>query len=387
MNYDEFIRTKRIVVEAKGIEIDRNDVHPRLFDFQRDIVRWACRKGRCAVFADTGLGKSGIQLEWARLMGEKTLIIAPLSVARQTIREAEKLDIDLRYVRNQAQVTDAGKLWITNYGMIEHFDASQFGAVVLDESSILKSLAGKTRNLLIDMFANTTYRLCCTATPAPNDQTEIGNHSEFLGITRMADMLAMFFVHANKEVYREVNGIQVRRKLGNENGQEWRLKHHAEQSFYRWMASWAMSIRKPSDLGYADDGYNLPALHVNPVWIDYDYVPENQLVFTELGGLSGARQVRRETLEERCNTAASLVNASDDQWIVWTGLNDESAMMAELIPDAVEVVGSDSPESKANDIEAFQDGKYRVIVSKPSIAGFGLNFQNAHNQIFVGLSY
>ncbi len=387
MTYEEFIRTKRIIVEAKGIDIDRNDVHPRLFDFQRDIVRWACRKGRCAVFADTGLGKSGIQLEWARLMGENTLIVAPLSVARQTIREAEKLDIELRYVRNQSQVVGDGRLWITNYEMIEHFDTAQFGAVVLDESSILKSMAGKTRNLLIDMFAHTQYRLCCTATPAPNDQTEIGNHSEFLGITRMADMLAMFFVHANKEVYREVNGIQLRRKLGNENGQEWRLKHHAEQSFYRWMASWAMSIRKPSDLGYADDGYILPALHTNPVWIDYAYVPSDQLVFTELGGLSGARQVRRETLDVRCATAAELVNNSNEQWIVWTGLNDESAMMAELIPDAVEVVGSDSPESKANDIEAFQDGKYRVIVSKPSIAGFGLNFQNAHNQIFVGLSY
>ena len=387
MNYDEFIKSKRIIVESNGMDIDKKNIHPRLFDYQRDIVRWACRKGRCAVFADTGLGKTYISLEWARLMGQRTLFVAPLSVARQTVRMSADVDIEIRYARNQAQVTDDCNIWITNYEMLDHFDASKFGAVVLDESSILKSLDGKTKQMLIDMFQATPYRLCCTATPAPNDRTEIGNHSEFLGITKMSDMLAMFFVHANKEMVTEVNGITLRRKLGNDNGQEWRLKHHAEQSFYRWMASWAMSIRKPSDLGYSDDGFILPALHVTPVWIDYAYVPSDQLVFTELGGLSGARAVRRETLQQRCETAAALVNASDEQWIVWTGLNDESSMMADLIPDSVEIVGADSPESKATSIEAFQDGKYRVLVSKPSIAGFGMNFQNAHNQIFVGLSY
>lgn len=387
MNYNEFIQSKRITVQSQGIDIDSSLVHPRLFDYQRDIVRWACRKGRCAVFADTGLGKTYISLEWARLMGQRTLFVAPLSVARQTVRMSSDIDVEIRYARNQAQVTSDCDIWITNYEMLEHFDASQFGAVVLDESSILKSLDGKTKQMLVDMFQATPYRLCCTATPAPNDRTEIGNHSEFLGITKMSDMLAMFFVHANKEMVTEVNGITLRRKLGNDNGQEWRLKHHAEQSFYRWMASWAMSIRKPSDLGYSDDGFILPALHVNPVWIDYAYVPSDQLVFTELGGLSGARAVRRETLQQRCEMAANLVNASSDQWIVWTGLNDESSLMAELISDSVEVVGADSPESKATNIEAFQDGKYRVLVSKPSIAGFGMNFQNAHNQIFVGLSY
>ncbi len=387
MNYDEFIQSKRITVGSVGVEIDQNDIHPKLFDYQKDIVRWACRKGRCAVFADTGLGKTYVSLEWARMMGQKTLFIAPLSVARQTARMAKDIDVDIRYARNQGQVTDDCRIWITNYEMLEHFDAAQFGAVVLDESSILKAIDGKTKKMLIDTFSATPYRLCCTATPAPNDRTEIGNHSEFLGITKMADMLAMFFVHANKEMVTEVNGIKLRRKLGNDNGQEWRLKHHAEQSFYRWMASWAMSIRRPSDLGYSDDGFILPALRVNPVWIDYAYVPSDQLVFTELGGLSGARAVRRETLHQRCATAAEMVNASNEQWIVWTGLNDESSMMAELIPDSVEVVGADSPEDKATSIEAFQDGKYRVLVSKPSIAGFGMNFQNAHNQIFVGLSY
>lgn len=387
MDYQNFITQKRIVAKPIGKVIDPHMVHPGLFDFQRDIVVWACGKGRCAVFADTGLGKTRIQLEWARLMGENTIIIAPLSVARQTVREGQRIGVDVRYVRDQAQMTADHRIWITNYEMIEHFDAAAFGAVVLDESSILKALDSKIRRLLTDMFAKTPYRLACTATPAPNDRAEIGNHSEFLGITKMADMLAMFFVHANKEMVREVGGFKLRRKLGNDNGQEWRLKHHAEDKFYRWMSSWAMSIRKPSDLGYDDQGYELPPLNINPIWLDYDYTPDDQLVFVGLNGLAGQRNVRRATADLRCNTAAELVNNSDEQWIVWTGLNTESSTMAGLIPDCVEVVGSDSPDYKANSIEAFQDGKHRVLVSKVSIAGFGLNLQNAHNQIFVGLSY
>lgn len=386
-SYREFIAEKRIAVASNGIDIDAALVNPLLFPFQRDIVQWACHKGRCAVFANTGLGKTFIQLEWARLMGQNTLIIAPLSVARQTVREAHKIDLEVRYVRNQSQVSGDHRLWITNYEMLEHFDASQFGAVVLDESSILKALDGTTRKQLTEMFADTPYKLACTATPAPNDRTEIGNHSEFLGITRMVDMLAMFFVHANKEMITDFNGVTLRKKLGNDNGQEWRLKHHAEESFYRWMSSWAMSVRTPSDLGYDDNGFILPPLNVHPVWIDYDYVPEDQLIFTTMGGLAGHRAVRKETAEVRCQTAADLVNSTSGQWIVWTGLNSESSLMAELIPDCVEVVGSDSPEEKAAAIEAFQDGKFRVLVTKPSIAGFGMNFQNAHNQVFVGLSY
>ena len=385
-SYEQFIESKRIISQPSGFAIDRDSINPMLFPFQADIVHWALRKGRAAIFADTGLGKTLMQIEWARLIGRNTLIVAPLSVARQTVREGQKISVDVRYVRNHDQI-DGNGIYITNYEMIEHFDPSVFGAVVLDESSILKALDGKTRRLLTEMFANTPYRLCCTATPAPNDRTEIGNHSEFLGITKMTDMLAMFFVHANKEIISDVGGIKLRRKLGNDNGQEWRLKHHSEKAFYRWMASWAMSIRKPSDLGYSDDGFVLPPLSINPIWINYDYTPSDQLVFTGLGGLSGHRAVRKETTELRCDQAAQLVNASNEQWIVWVGLNTESRIMADLIPDAVEVIGSDSPEAKAKAIEAFQDGKHRVLVSKVSIAGFGLNLQNAHNQVFVGLSY
>ena len=388
MDYQTFIQKKRILHDITGINIVDAQIHPVLKDFQRHITRWACGKGRAAIFADTGLGKTLMQLEWARLMGENTLIIAPLSVARQTVRmAADMLGMEVRYVRNAKQLTSDHRIWITNYEMIEHFDAEAFGAVVLDESSILKALDGKTRRLLTDMFSNTPYRLACTATPAPNDLAEIGNHAEFLGICTATEMRAMFFVHANKEQFTEFAGQKLRKKLGNANGQEWRLRHHAEEPFYRWMASWAMSIRRPSDLGFDDSGYVLPPLTVSPVWLDFNYVPDGQIVFTELGGLSGHRNVRRATLDLRCETAAEIVNASAEQWIVWVGLNDESSMMAELIPDAVEVVGADTPEQKATAIEAFQDGKFRVLVTKPSIAGFGMNFQNAHNQMFVSLSY
>src|SRR5579885_1359189 len=238
-DYERFLASKRLVAPSGGQEIDAGAIHPSLFPFQRALVRWAVRKGRAALFADTGLGKSFMQLEWARLIGTRTLIVAPLGVARQTVSEAARLGIDLVYARAQADAGDG--LTITNYEMVEHFDAAAFGAVVLDESSILKSLDGKTKARLIEMFAETPYRLCCTATPAPNDITEIANHAEFLGIMRRVDMLASFFVHDDAG---------------------WRLKGHAERAFYRWLASWAMAVRKPSDLGpqYSDDGYDLPPL-------------------------------------------------------------------------------------------------------------------------------
>ena len=387
LDYKSFVASKKAVFAGVGIQIETSVVHPILMPFQRDIVRWACAKGRCAVFADTGLGKTYIQLEWARLMGKSTLIIAPLTVARQTVRMARDIGLEVRYVRNQDQVTPDHALWITNYEMIEHFDSSRFGAVVLDESSILKALDGKTRRTLTEMFANIPYRLACTATPAPNDRTEIGNHAEFLGICRMTEMLSMFFVHANKETVTEVNGYIMCKKQSNDNGQEWRLKHHAEEGFYHWMATWAMSIRRPSDLGYNDNGFNLPALTIHPHWLDFDYRPDDKLVFTGLEGLSDHRNVLRQTIDLRCAETARVVNGDTDQWIVWCHLNDESTLMACLIPDCIEVVGADSPEKKAEAIEAFQDGKYRVLVTKPSIAGFGMNFQNAHKQAFVGLSY
>ena len=365
MDYQTFLESKRGTLPATGRAIKASSINPLLFQFQADLVRWSVRKGRAALFADTGLGKTFMQLEWARLVGAKrALIVAPLSVARQTAREAEKLGLTVAYVRTQAEVGKRG-IYITNYEMVEHFDAAEFGAVVLDESSILKSLDGVTRKLLTDMFADTPYRLCCTATPAPNDIAEIANHAEFLGIMSRADMLAMFFVH-------------------DDSG--WRLKKHAKAAFYRWLASWGMSVRKPSDLGYSDDGYILPGLEIAPVFVDANYRPADKLFFMGLQGIQERTQVRKATLEARVAHAAALVNASTEQWLVWCGLNDESEALAAAIPGAVEVKGSDDPDSKAAALEAFQDGATRVIITKAKIAGFGLNFQNCHHMAFVGMS-
>lgn len=361
--YQTFLDQKRIVAPTIGRDVSGGDIHPALFPFQRDLVAWAVRKGRAALFADTGMGKTRMQVEWARLIGGSALILAPLSVARQTVKEAAKIGVDVRYVRKQEDV--AGDISITNYEMIDHFDAAQFDAVVLDESSILKALDGETRRKLTDQFSATPYRLCCTATPAPNDIAEIANHAEFLGVMRRVEMLASFFVH---------------------DDQGWRLKRHAETAFYRWMASWAMSVRRPSDLGYSDDGYILPPLTVAPLWVPSDYVPDGQMFFTALRGIQGRTAVRRGTLDQRVKAAAELVNASDEPYIVWCGMNDESDALARAIPDGVVVEGSQSIEEKIAKIEAFQDGKARVLITKPKIAGHGMNFQHCAHMVFVGLS-
>ena len=365
--YTSFVNSKRLLKQSDGVRIDPAAIHSMLFPFQKAQVAWACRKGRCAIFADTGLGKTFMQVEWARLMCGSTgraLIVAPLTVARQTVRESRKIGVDVQYARHQSELLGE-RIVITNYEMIEHFDPAEFQAVVLDESSILKSLDGKTRQRLTDMFVNTPYRLCCTATPAPNDHAELGNHSEFLGVMTRADMLATFFVH---------------------DDEGWRMKGHALEPFYRWLSSWAMSMRWPSDIGFDDDGFILPDLSIDPMWVHVERAPEGQLFFTGLGGIQERNKVRRSTVDARCCAAAEMVNGNDDQWIVWCGLNAESHMLASLIPDAVEVQGSDSPESKADRLEAFQDGAIRVLVTKPRIAGFGMNFQNAHRMVFVGLS-
>lgn len=362
MIYKEFLNKKRVAAPTSGIEVEPSAIHSMLFDFQRDLTRFALRKGRAAIFADAGLGKTLMQLEWARLTGKRALIVAPLSVARQTVREAMKINIEAQYVRCD---TGFEGINVTNYEMIDHFDPARFDAVVLDESSILKALDGKTRSKLISMFADTKYKLCCTATPAPNDISEIANHAEFLGIMSRTEMLATFFVH-------------------DDNG--WRLKGHAEQAFYKWMASWGMSIRRPSDLGYNDDGFILPELTIDPVFVETDYRPEGALFAGKLKGIQDRSAVRKATIDERADAVADMVNSDTDQWIIWCGLNSEANKLAKLIPDAVNVEGSQSPDSKTAALESFQDGVFRVLITKPKIAGFGMNFQNAHKMAFAGLS-
>jgi len=387
MDYAAFLEGKLPKNLSHGKDVQQGDIHPLLFSFQRDITQWAIRKGRAAVFLDTGLGKTFIQLEWARLLGENTLIIAPLSVARQTVREAKKIDLDVRYVRGQDEMEPDHRLWITNYEMIEHFDFTTFGAVVLDESSILKAIGGKTRRRVTKLCHTIPYRLCCTATPAPNDHTEIGNHAQFLGICTQAEMLAMFFINANKEHTFVYGGKAYHKKGSNKGGQEWRLKHHAEGAFFRWLSSWAVALIKPSDLGYDDDGFILPELCLHTEFIQADYQPEDQLFFTHIKGIRHAASIRRQTAPARLDALRELVDASDEQWIVWVGLNEESDMVVDAFPDAIEVRGDHDPEYKAQTFEDFQDGKYRILVTKPRIGGFGMNFQNAHKMAFFGLNY
>jgi len=361
VSYQEFIDSKRSLAHWAGKEA--GSVHPILFPFQRDLTKWAVKKGRCALFEDTGLGKTFQQLEWARSTDETTLIIAPLSVARQTCKEAHKIDIEVKYCRDQSEVDSP--ISITNYEMIDHFEPDKFRAVVLDESSILKGLGSKTRQKLTDMFADTPYRLCCTATPAPNDIAEIANHAEFLGIMTRTDLLSTFFVH-------------------DQDG--WRLRGHAKEAFFKWLSSWAMFLRLPSDLGYSDEGYKLPPLTVKRHGVESGFIPEGQLFAGQLGGIKDRTKARRGSVDNRLQTALDLVQSNSDQWIIWCGLNDESTKLTRLLPDAVNAQGSDTIEEKKNKIEAFQDGSARVLITKGKVAGFGVNLQNCHKQIFFGLN-
>ncbi len=362
MSYAAFLASKRRQVPSIGVA-DPGDPHPLLHEWQAESVRWAARKGRAALFWDCGLGKTFAQLEWARLSADTSLIVAPLSVARQTVREAGKIDLGVRYVRDGAEITGPG-IWVTNYEVVRRFNPSLFGAVVLDESSILKNVDGKTRRHLTEQFAAVPRRLACTATPAPNDVSELTNHAEFLGVMSRAEMLAAFFVNDERE---------------------WRLKGHAREPMMRWMAQWAMALTRPSDLGWPDDGYALPELRIVPEIVEARQEAEGQLFATGLGGIGGRAKVRRDTLAARCERAAQLA-AGAPQWIVWCGLNDEASECARLIPGAVNVEGAWDPDRKAEALEAFQDGQIRVLVTKPSIAGFGMNFQGCRRMAFVGLS-
>jgi DNA modification methylase len=360
--YQDFLDARSLYAPSCGRTVERGTLHSSLFDFQRDIVWWALQKGRCAIFADTGLGKTFMQLEWARHAGDRVLILAPLSVAHQTVREAARWGIDASYCK--AMTAQPGII-ITNYERLDAFDAGAFDAVVLDESSILKNYEGKTRTAIIQAFAQTPMRLACTATPAPNDIAEIANHAEFLGLMTRAGMLATFFVH-------------------DQDG--WRLKRPATDKFYHWLASWGVHLKGPADLGYDGSAYKLPPLDIVMHSIPTDYVPDGQLFATTLSGVGHRAKVRKNTASARVAAAAGLVsNEPTEQWIAWCGLNDESSALAAAIPGAVEVHGSLDPDEKARRIDAFLDGTARVLVTKPTIAGFGMNFQHCARQVFVGL--
>lgn len=362
-HYRHFIKTKTVADVPTGIQ-DHVRVSDKLFIFQSEIVQWALRRGRAAIWADCGLGKTAMQLEWAQHVPGPVLILAPLAVAHQTVREGEKFGVPVTYQRHPDGAPP--KITITNYEMLENFDPSIYTGVVLDESSILKSYTGMFRNLIIESFAATPFRLACTATPAPNDYMELGNHSEFVGAMSRTEMLSMFFVHDGGET------------------QKYRLKGHAESVFWKWVSSWAVMIRKPSDIGHSDDGFTLPPLEYHQHIIETPPAP-GQLFAVQARTLQERIQARRLSIEARVDAVKSIVDPSKPH-ILWCNLNDESAALVSAIEGAVEITGSHSMDEKEKRLAAFADGGIRILVSKPSICGFGLNWQHCADMVFVGLS-
>lgn len=365
--YDDFVQTKLRRPMSDGFPGEVSDL---LYPFQKDIVRWACAKGRAAVFADCGLGKTPMQLEWARLAHEHTngdvLILAPLAVSSQTAREAEKFGEAITVCRESSDI--AAGVNITNYERVERFVNHPWAAVVLDESSILKAFDGKTRVALTEWAQTIPFRLCCTATPSPNDYEELGGHSEFLGLLSRRVMLAEFFVN---------DGISAA---------HWRLKGHAGGAYWQWIATWARALRSPADLGYPDGGFDLPPLTVETIAVDADSVSDDRLFAVPVSTMQERREARRESISERVGIVSDLVNDSSEPWVVWCDLNAESDQLSRAIPDSVEVRGTDHPDEKESRLLAFSNGDARVIVTKPSIAGWGLNWQHCSNVAFAGLS-
>jgi len=364
MKYADFIASKKRAVLDCGIHA--TSLNRDLFKWQADIVRWALRKGRAAIFADCGMGKTFMQLEWASQVPGDVILLTPLAVGRQTEAEAVRFGIDAKV---SADGKRAAKVTIINYEKLHMVDASQFSGVVLDESSILKSMDGNTKNMLISMFSRTRFRLACTATPAPNDHMELGNHAAFLGVVTMAEMLATYFCHDGGET------------------SVWRLKGHAVDDFWAWVASWAVMIRRPSDIGFSDDGFELPPLRIHVHEVKANIVREGELFGMPVLALDEQRKARRATLAARVERAADIANSTDEPVLVWCELNDESDALETAIHGAVSVSGSDTDDAKSTRMMDFARGDVRALVTKPKIAGFGMNWQTCNTMVFVGLSH
>lgn len=371
--YASFLESKRLADPPTGFDVGA--LNAALFDWQREVVRWALRRGRAAIFADCGLGKTPMQLEWAQRVcehasgapsGGRVLILAPLTVSAQTAREGAKFGIPVTVCRDGSDVRDGVN--VTNYERLGRFDAADFAGIVLDESSILKAYDGKTRRQIQEFAQSIPFRLACTATPAPNDHAELAQHAEFLGVMSGREMLALFF------------------KQDGNTTHKWRLKGHAEAEFWKWLASWAVALRSPADLGFDDEAFRLPPLNMHSIVVDSPYAGVG-LFNAEAQTLRERQQARKASIGERVAAIAELVNADEgEQWLVWCNLNAESEMLRKAIGGAVEVKGADSAEHKERSMLGFADGKVRVLVTKPTIAGFGMNWQNCARVAFVGLS-
>ena len=368
MSYADYIGDKLASVPPSGL--DAMPDAEGLLPHQLDLTRWALRRGRAAIFADTGLGKTRMQVAWADTIHRETqsdcLILAPLAVAAQTVEEGAKIGIQVTHCMDGADVQPG--INIANYERLHRFDALRFGAVVLDESSCIKHHETKTLKALVEAFDETPYKLCATATPAPNDWTELGTHAEFLGIRSRTEMLAEFFVHDGAET------------------QVWRLKGHARRAFWQWVASWGAMVRRPSDLGHDDAAYNLPPLRVTQHAVKGPDVATGMLFAMEAQTLMERRDARRDSIAERVKACAAMVNSDREPWVIWCDLNAEGDALRASIPDAVEIRGADSIEEKESRLNAFAHGKIRVLVTKPSIAGFGLNWQHCARMAFVGVT-
>lgn len=354
--YSEFLNDKSFSCLPSGFVADVGK-YP-LFDYQRDITKWACMKGKSAIFADTGLGKTLMQLVWAREVSDhtsgKVLIVSPLAVKEQTRNEAKRFDISLESID------------LINYEQLHNVDSSEYLGVVLDESSILKGIDSKTRRICSEMFKETPFRLSCTATPSPNDFMEIGTQSEFLGVMSQVEMLAMFFIHDGSDT------------------SKWRLKGHGKRKFFEWLATWAVFITKPSDIGYADKGHELPELIFHEHIIDSGIT--DGLFAPIASGLLDRNRARKDTVDARVEQAAIIANGIAGQCLIWCHLNDESQKLTQLINGAIEVTGSDDQEKKTKSLIGFANGSIHKLVTKPKIAGFGMNWQSCNHMVFVGLS-
>jgi len=383
--YAEFLAKKSVQHAATGIA-DPPPLNPRLKPHQQHCTRWALQRGRAALFKGCGMGKTWDGLDWARVVARFTkrpvLVLTPLAVAGQWVREAEKLlapghECIPEHIRDwsgDVPQDDCSHIYVCNYERLGKLSGlvPELGGIVLDESSILKNSTGKTRNQLIDTFKDTPFKLCLTATPSPNDPAELGSHAEFLGVMRHVDMLQRFFEHDSA------------------NTGDWLLKGHARKAFWRWCATWAMCLNKPSDLGFSDEGYDLPPLVLHEHVVDVDQKMANKagLLFAyEAVSLSEQRDVKRASMLERVAKAAEIVNADREQWIVWASLNNESKALAKAIDGAIEVTGSMTLEAKESAIESFLSGAARVLVTKKEIAAWGLNAQCCARQLDVGVDH
>lgn len=373
-DYMEFLKTKQTAIAESGFEMSENEINSMLFPFQKYCVRRALKAGRFAMFEDCGLGKTIQQLEWAdkvkKHINKPVLVLAPLGVIGQTIKEGTKFGYEVTELGPTVfdQDLKAG-IYITNYDNLKNIDAYLFGGVVLDESSILKNFAGKTRTELIEAFKDTPYKLCCTATPSPNDTTELCNHAEFLNVMTRNEMLAMYFVHDGGST------------------SDWRLKGHAKQEFWDFVSTWAVMLSKPGDIGFDNTGYDLPNLNIIEEYVHTEK-RDNGMLFNDVAvSATDYHKELRATMNERLNRVAEIVNSSSESFIIWIGHDEEGEYLRKLIPDAIEVKGNDNKGIKKERLLGFGNGNFRVLITKLKIAQFGLNYQNCHNQVFASLDF